>query len=110
MRPHTSPSVNLIELAQLALSQTKSHNSEGPYFLYRLHGSDGTKYLVREGRLPGSSLYASGAAYELIQSYSTRGAAVMAWRQLERGLDPTGSNKAAASFPGYTTNCRPSKR
>jgi hypothetical protein len=78
------------------------------YFLYRVKTKNDVRYLLREGRLPDTVLYATpGTTYELVQGYADPKSGAKALWRLERGFPTAEAGKAPPPADWQTSTCRP---
>jgi hypothetical protein len=109
-RWHPSPSADfealLLKLVGEAFKGKK--RGEDKYFLYRVNAKGEVSYMLREGRLLDSVLYATpGTTYELLRSYADTKSGVKALRRLERGFADPEAPAAPPPADWQTSTCRP---
>lgn len=110
VRPHPSPSADLLALGKLIAGKAKGKGPER-FFLYRVRRGDGVGYALREGRMPDSEFYnTTGASFELFETFSDVSQATAALRRMERGFDTAVSPDTRSPTPPWATSpCRPPK-
>lgn len=102
-----SPSIDFVALAKLIAGALRKHG-EDKYFLYRVNAKGDVSYLLREGRLPESLLYARpGTSYELVKAFADPKSGAKAQRRMERGFGTPEASDAPPPAPWQTTTCRP---
>lgn len=107
-RYHPAPYMDFTALAQ-AVGRLFKSTAPPRFFLYRVRGTNGVSYEVREGPIPQSmQLNAPGTTYELVEGFPDLKSATTAWRRLVRGFEgPSPKVDAPPPPPWVTTPCRP---
>jgi hypothetical protein len=110
VRPHQSPSADLLALGKLLAGMAKGKGQER-FFLYRVRRNEAVTYLVREGRMPDAEFYNTvGATFELLAGFADAKRATDAITRLERGFEaPVGPELRGPVPPWVTSPCRPRK-
>jgi hypothetical protein len=105
-RPHPAPFLDLAALSR-ALAGAISQPGPPRYFLYRVRGTDGPDYLLRDGPLTIAPGQQPTTAFELVASFPDLGSAVHGFRRMERGFGSTERADTADPAPPWaTTPCR----
>ena len=105
-RPHSAPYIDLTALAQM-LSGALAKPGPPRYFLYRLRGTGGPEYLLREEALVTAPGQQPTTAFELVASFPDLDSALHAYRRMARGFDtPERTDRADPPPPWATTTCR----
>jgi hypothetical protein len=105
-RPHPAPYLDLTVLAQM-LSSALSKPGPPRYFLYRLRGTGGPEYLLREEALVTAPGQQPTTSFELVASFPDLDSALRAYRRMARGFEtPERADKADPPPPWATTTCR----
>ena len=108
-RPHLSPSVDFAALGRAIAQKLKGKGPE-KFFLYRVRGKNGEKYLLREGRVPASWLDSlPGTTFDLVAAFPDLDSGVKGWKRMERGFPSAVSPSVPPPEPWATTTCRPKR-
>jgi hypothetical protein len=103
VRPHSSPSIDVLPLLNALRGALKKKEPER-YFLYRVARPQGVTHVVRTERIPESWLYSTpGTTFELIETFADMKSATRALRRLERGFDAPVPKASASPPPPWVT-------